>query len=186
MQEKENVLRILEETSKAIKEENPSVIKELSNQTINTASMTQDPDNILVAVIVYSISKILERTNYRELPGWEKFYGVMISSLEKSIQDIKKDDEKKFRKDFEEIRNALDKLSGKLKFYIQDVFRRASINKASRIYEHGISMETTANLLGVTMFELADYAGETGIPDVRGAQTMDVKSRIKIAEDMFK
>ena len=47
-------------------------------------------------------------------------------------------------------------------------------------------MEQTANLLGITMFELADYAGKTGIPDVNLGQTLDVKSRIKIAEDMFK
>jgi hypothetical protein len=76
-------------------------------------------------------------------------------------------------------------LSGNLKKYIQDVFRKASINEASKIYEHGISMEKTAKLLGITMFELAGYAGQTGISDVPESKTLDVRSRIKLAMEMF-
>ena len=55
----------VEEAEKAIKGGNSVKIKELSNQTTNTASLTQDPDNIAVAVIIYSIGKILERGNYQ-------------------------------------------------------------------------------------------------------------------------
>ena len=46
-------------------------------------------------------------------------------------------------------------------------------------------MEQTADLLGITMFELADYAGKTGIGDVPVSRTMDTKTRIKLAMDMF-
>ena len=61
MKERDNILRILIETRRAIENDDPATIKELSNQTIHTASTSQDPDNIAVAVIVYSISKIIER-----------------------------------------------------------------------------------------------------------------------------
>jgi hypothetical protein len=186
MKETDNVLRILQETRDAIEIDNSAIIKDLSNQTINTASLTQDPDNIAVAVIVYALSKIYERKDYRNLPGWGKANSLVKGALDKSIMDLKKNDENKFRKDFEEIRIALEKLSGRLKDYVADVFRKAQVNKASRLYEHGISMESTAKLLGVTMFELAEYAGQTGISEVHGTQTMDVKQRIKIAEGMFK
>ncbi len=185
MKERENVLRILKETKEAMKKCDATKIKLLSNQTTNTASLTQDPDNIMVAVIVYSIGKILERSCYQSLRGWNTFYRNVAVFLDESIKDIEKDDEKGFRKDFEMIRKSINKLSGKLKRYIQEVFRKASINKASRLYEHGVSMEQTAELLGITMFELADYAGKTGIPDVPVARTMDAKTRIKLAMDMF-
>ena len=185
MKERDNVLRILEETKKALEKDDAAEIKTLSNQTTNTASLTQDPDNIAVAVVVYSIGKIMERENYRGMKGWDSFYRIVDKSLERSIEDVKKKDDKGFRKDIEFIRKAINKLSGKLKKYIAEVFRRAQINKASRLYEHGISMEQTAKLLGVTMFELADYAGKTGIPDVPVSKTLDSKSRIKLAMDMF-
>lgn len=185
MQEKENILRIFQETKEALKTEDSAKIKSLSNQTINTASLTHDSDNIAVAVIVYSLSKIIEREGYRKLSGWNNFYNTYIKAIDKIITAIKKDDEKEARENLKLIRKAIDNLSGKLKEYIQDVFRKASINKASRIYEHGISMERTAKLLGITMYELAIYAGQTEISNVPLGKTMDVRSRIKLAMEMF-
>ena len=185
MQEKENVLRIFQETKEAIAKGDVAKIKSLSNQTTNTASLTHDPDNIAVAVIVYSLSKILEREDYRKLPGWNNFYNTYIGAIDKIHVALQKNDEKTFRQNIELIRNAINKLSGKLKGYIQDVFRNASINKASRIYEHGISMEKTSKLLGVSQFELADYAGRGKIHDTPEVRTVNVRSRIKLVTDMF-
>ena len=185
MQERNNVLRIFEETKEAVSRGDSAKIKQLSNQTTNTASLTHDPDNIAVAVVVYSLSKIIEREDYKKLPGWNKFYNTYLSSIDRIIDDIKRKDDVAFRKDMSTIREAIGKLSGKLKDYIQDVFRSASINKASRIYEHGISMEKTAHLLGVTMFELAEYAGKGKHADVPETKTADVRSRIKLAMEMF-
>lgn len=185
MKEVDNVLRILQETRDAIEIDNSAIIRDLSNQTINTASLTKDPDNIAVAVIVYALSKIYERRDYRDLPGWPKVNLVVKDSLNKCVLDLKKNNIKNFKIHFQEIRVALEKLPGKLKNYVEDIFRNSEISKASRLYEHGISMESTAKLLGVTMFEVAEYAGKTGISEVKGTQTMDVKQRIKIAEGMF-
>ncbi len=186
MQEKENILRILKETREDIKDNDSAKLKELSNQTNNTASLTQDPDNIAVAVAVYSISKIIERTEYRSLAGWKDFYKVIISAIDNSIDAIKKDNTQKLKNSLISIRKAVSKLSGKLKTYIKDVFRKAQINKASKIYEHGISMEKTAALLGITMFELAGYAGQKPDANISLTKTIDVKSRIKTAMDMFR
>ncbi len=187
MQEKENVVRILQETGDAIKNNDSFKLKELSDQTIHTASITQDPDNIAVAVAIYSLSKIIERRKYQEFPGWDNFYKSIASALDNSLTSIKKKDDKKIKESLMLIEKIISKLSGTLKIYIQDVFRKAQINKASKIYEHGISMEKTAHLLGITMFELASYAGQKPETyEVPLTKTLDVKSRIKLAEDMFK
>ncbi len=185
MKEKENILRILKETKKALKEENVVKLKEMSNHTTPSASIEQDAVSLLVAVLVYSLSKIVERKDYQKHPGWSKFYKLIMTSIDKSILAVSNGDEKELIGHLELIRKAIRQLSGKLKIYIQDVFRKASINKASRIYEHGVSMERTASLLGITMFELSEYAGKTGIADVPITKTLDVKSRIKIAMEMF-
>ena len=185
MRETDNILRILKETKEAIKSNDTAKIKELSNQTTNTASLTQDPDNIDVAVIVYSIGKILERPNYRDLRGWDDFYRIITSFLDLSIKDVSENNEKGFRKDFQMIHKAINKLSGKLKKYIDEVFRDAQINKASRLYAHGISMAQTAELLGISQYELAEYSGKTGIADAPLSLTMDAKARVKLAMEMF-
>jgi len=185
VQEKENVLRIFEETKEAIKKEDSFKLNELSNQTINTASRTQDPDNIATAVVVYSIGKIIERKKYREFPEWEKLYKKIISSIDDSIKAIKNNKDREFRKSIDSLREYINKLSGKLREYVQDVFRKAQINKASKIYEHGISMERTASLLGISMYDLALYAGQTDMSNNPENKTVDAKFRIKLAMSMF-
>lgn len=185
MKEVGNILRIFQETKKAVEQGDSVQIKLLSNQTNNTASLTGDSDNIAVAVIVYSLSKIIERENYRNLPGWKNFYNLYMKSIDEIILALKKNDEAKARKYLASIREGIEKISGRLKEYIRDVFRNASINKASKLYEHGISMERTSKLLGVTMFELASYAGQR-TNDFAKTKTLEVKQRIKLAEEMFK
>ena len=186
MQERENILRIFQEAKTAFEKGDSAKLKSLSNQTNNTAALTQDPDNIAVAVIVYTLSKIIEREDYKKLPGWDKFYQIHKDSINKKIDALKRGDDDAFRKEIVRIREAMNSLSGRLKTYIQDVLRKASINKASKLYEHGISMEKTASLLGITLFELASYAGQKEDINVQQTRTIDVKARIKMAEDFFR
>jgi hypothetical protein len=185
MQEKENILRILEETIKALKKEDSVQLNSLSNQTIHTASITQDPDNVAVAVIIYSLSKVIERPVYRVQKGWDKLYKNIIIGFEQSIWALKNQDDEHLRDHLKDLRKRLEGFSGGLKKYIQDVFRKASINKASKIYDHGISMEKTSKLLGITMWELATYAGQIQLDDYDLGRTMNTRQRIKLAMEMF-
>lgn len=185
MKERDNILRILEQTLYAVKNDNSTPLKELSDQTIHSASTTGDPDNIAVAVIVYSIGKILSRPDYRQVKGFMAFQKITINALECAINDIKSNKDELFRKDFIRIRQAINKVSGKLKSYIESVFEKAEITKASRIYEHGISAELTSKMLGITLYDLHNYAGKTGISDVPLNDTVGVVDRIKILEKLF-
>lgn len=185
MQEKDNILRIFKEAKEAIIKEDGIALNKLSNQTINTASLTQDPENIAVAVLVYSLSKVVEEKKYQNFVGWKKSLKEIITCIDQAISAIKRQDNNLLTKSLKNIRAKISNLSNKLKSYIKEVFRQASTNKASRIYEHGISMERTASLLGITMFELAGYAGQTNIPESKLCRTCDIKDRIKVAVEMF-
>jgi len=186
MIESENILRILKETKEAIQQNDFSKLKDLSNQTIHSASISQDQDNISVAVTIYSIGKIFDRKDYKSMNGWDNFYKMLLDSLDKSIFYLEKKDLDKFRLNFSFLGKAINKISGKLKGYIEDVFEKAKISKASRIHEHGISLGKTASLLGISLYELADYTGSTGIAEVDLSRTVDEKTRIKLVEDIFK
>jgi uncharacterized protein YihD (DUF1040 family) len=186
MEEPKHVLKVLEETKEAVKKEDTIKLKKLSNQTIHSASVNQDVDSITVAVIIYSLSKFIERTNYKKYPGWNAFFREFMNHINSAILALKENKEEKFRKELRQIRGLVSKISGHFKKHVQDVFKKASINKASRIYEHGISMEKTAKLLGISIWELAEYAGQTGISDVNLNITLPIKQRIKLASDIFK
>ena len=47
-------------------------------------------------------------------------------------------------------------------------------------------MEKTAKILGVSVWELAEYAGKTGIGDVNLGITLPLNQRIKQAEEIFR
>ncbi len=186
MLEKGHVIEVLEKAEKAIKNEDVSEIKELSNQTLHSASIYQDADNISLAVVLYSLSKIIERTSYKEEKGWADFKKNYTTCLSRAKLALKAEDIEVYRDQIACIREHIGKLSGDLKKYIEDVFRKAQINKASRLYEHGLSLEKTAKILGVTIWELNQYVGRTGIADVNYAYTKELEDRIKLAQDIFK
>ena len=185
MKERDNLLYILKKTKNAIKSGKIIELKRLSNKTIHSASIYHDTDNIAIAVIVYALSKVMEREKYHYYSSWPIFLKNCTQNLDYAISALQREDMESFRDAISGIKNSIDKLSGHLKDYLGDVFRKASINKASRIYEHGISMQQTAEMLGISVFELAEYAGKTGISDVNLSVTKGIRERIKIAEDIF-
>lgn len=185
MRDDENLVRILNSSKIAFKNKDSATLKKLSNETLHTSTILQDSANILVAVVIYSLGKILEREKYQKLSGWKNFESLTLSAIKKSIDDLNKQKVKKFTRDFVQIRKAIGKISGKLRKYIEEVFKKSEVSKASRIYEHGISLERTSKLLGITVYDLANYVGKTGISEVRLNETLSVKNRVKILERMF-
>jgi len=183
--ERQNVLDILRKTRIALKTEDVVTLREVSSRTVHSASIYKDPDSVAIAVIVYALSKIIERKKYTTYKEWLPFYKKIMLGIDKCIEDLEAKNLNVFRQDIKDIRVGIDSLSGRLKTYIQDVFRRAQINKASRLYEHGISASETAQLLGITQFELAEYVGRTGIADVDLSITMPIKNRLNFARSLF-
>ena len=186
MHEKEHVIQILEKTKKAIKNDDIARLKELSNQTIHTASTEQDTDSITIAILIYSLSKIIERKHQYGEKECREFCNFAFKEMEKVLKSLRNDGDGAFTKSLEKLMQKLTKSSGEFKNNVEDVFRKARINKASKIYEHGISMEQTANLLGITMYELSSYMGQKGSENSQYSKTMSVKDRIKLAMDFFR
>ena len=186
MHEKAHVIKLLESTREAIKNFDVLRLKELSNQTIHAASTEQDTDSILVAIIVYSMGKIIERDSQRNVKECGDFCKLSYSQLGKAMKFLESNKEESYKRSLHEIMESINKLSPNIKKNIEDVFRKARINKASKIYEHGISMEQTAQLLGISMYELASYAGQREDRNVPLFKTISTKDRIKLAMDFFK
>ena len=183
--ERKNILEILILTRKAIKTDDVLLLKELSNRTVHSSSIYKDPDAIAIAVTIYALAKIIERKRYTIYPGWSRFFAQVSKSIDRAIESVKKRNTKAFRNCMFDIRKAANSLTGHLKIYIQEIFRKARISKASRIYEHGISRAETCKLLGITQWELSEYIGRTGIGDVNLSVTMPIKQRIKMALGLF-
>jgi len=185
MKEVDTILRIITETKSSVESGDSHVLKKLSEQTIHSATISQDPDNIIVAVLVYSLSKVYSRDNYQRMEGWDQFRDSTIKNLSLVMRYLENNDLEHARAHLGKIRNSLNKISGDLGMYIKDIFRKAEINKAFKLYEHGLSSEQTAKLLGISLWDLASYIGQSQIHERSGAIGIPVEKRLKLAEEFF-
>ena len=80
-EEAKHTIEVLEKVIKAIKNEDALALKELSNMTIHTASAAQDTGSITIAVLVYTLSKIIERKHSLKIKNWNVFIRRINSFL---------------------------------------------------------------------------------------------------------
>lgn len=184
MHEHSHVINVLKEAKKAAQIGDIVALKRLSDQTIHMTAIHQDTDNVLVAIVVYSLAKLLERRHSYSDKDFEKYLNYYLKTIDYSVNCIGKDKCELFRNRVKEIMQVKE-LESNLKRSVQDVFQKARINKASKIYEHGISMGATAKLLGISVWELSSYIGQSTIADMKEGKTLDAATRAKRALAFF-
>ena len=182
---KKEIIEILKSSLEAIKKDDVKTLRDLSNRIINSSSITQDEDVITIAVMMYSLSKIFERTDYRKYPGWSLFYETTINSLKGALFALENNDVLNFEKNIKSILDVIDKLDNKLRNYIKDVIHSSQIARGSRLHEHGLSLGRTAELLGIDKWELTEYISKTGISEVKEGVTVNEEKRLRIARRLF-
>lgn len=179
-----HTIQVLESMGEALSVGDPVKLKELSNQTIHSACGIQDPGSLTIAVLAYSLGKLLERRDGMKIRGWDDFVKKFNSYIPLAIKALKENKVEAYENYLLLARKSLSSISGNLRKDINDVLRKASINKASKIYEHGISLGKTADLLGVTQWELADYTGQMKV-DESHTHTLNIKRRAQMALEFF-
>lgn len=186
MEEVTHVIEVLTRARYALEQENTKELRDLSDRTIHAASVYQHTDYILVATIIYALSKIVERKDKINIQNWNSFIREVSSLLSIAISSIQRGKHHQFVKFLGKTKYYMENSSPNIKPLIEELWRKASINKASKIYEHGISLAKTTKLLGVTPWELSEYIGERDNPQVKLNKTIDAKQRVQLAMEFFK
>ena len=183
-EECENDSLVLEEAKIALQSLDAVKLRELSDRTINSSCSFQDPGSITTAVLVYTLSKLVERSDYKKIKSWPIFLKKFNAIIDLAILALSKNNHAAYEKYIKKARELLESSSINLHPYIEEVLKKASINKASKIYEQGISKEKTASLLGITQWELSEYIGQK-VQDSPYSITINTKTRAKMALEFF-
>lgn len=182
MEEVKHVASVLGEAQRALKQQDAVALREISNQTIHCSSCFQDAGTTTMAVVIYALSKLVERQETLKIPRWPEATKKIQSYLTLAQKAVLAEKEAQFEEYMQRIRTTLTSLSINLKPYLQGVLQKASINKAGKIYEHGISLGKTAQLLGISQWELSDYATQKDDPY---HSTINTKTRAQTALEFF-
>ncbi len=183
MEEPEHIKEVITTTLTALKNQDAVRLNQLSNQTIHTASCMQDPGSITLTVIIYTLSKLIERKDYEKIKNWPVFVKKISATLQLALKAVEQERYEVYENYLATARTSFVSLSVNLKPYIEEVLRKSSVNKASKIYEHGISLGQTAKLLGITPWEIQEYLGQKSIDLPQ--KSLDVKKRAKSAMEFF-
>ena len=151
--------------------------KELSNHVIHNASVFQDEDSISIAVLVYSLSKIIERQKDID-------YAKLLSMINSCILSLNEDRDDDFRRAIKNIFTFIRALDKKLSMYINEVINQAQIKKGCKLCEHGVSVARASEVLGISQWELMHYLGKTMIID-NFSEPVNASTRLKFARSLF-
>ena len=178
---KRDILKVLSDVARILEveeEKDVADLRELSNHTIHNASIFQDEDSVSAAILIYSLSKVIERRegkmNYRDLLK-------LINGASGSLKQNRVDE---YRRGIKKLFHFISTIDTKLNLYIEQVINQAEIKKGSKLYAHGISLGRAAEILGISQWELMFYIGKTNIPDVKGG--VRLKDRLSYARSLFK
>ncbi|MCM2325409.1 MAG: hypothetical protein NDI94_03015 [Candidatus Woesearchaeota archaeon] len=172
---KKDILNLLRLSIAAIKEGNLFKLRELSDQVIHNAAIFQDKDSITIAILIYSISKIFK----------DNVDDYVLDYLESGVTNLEIGKINAYESDIKSIMKTMESKNGNTKYYVQEVFEMAEIKKASKIFEHGISMAQVADSLGISLWDLMDYVGKTRIID-NMEQGNGIKARLSFTRGLFR
>lgn len=178
---KKDIISVLEQAISLIEKNNFVDLKELSNHVIHNASIYQDVDSIQCAVVIYALSKILERT---EQEG-KKVSSAIIGNLGKAKEHLENNNEDLYRNSMKVILKEISQTDDKLVMFIQNVIEKANIVKGSSMYGHGISIAKAAEIFGTNQWDLMSFVGKTRIADREG-ESGDITKRLSFAKKLFK
>lgn len=176
---KEDILDVLKKAIILLDtEEHPGQgLTEVSDHVIHDATLYQDEDSISTAIFIYALSKTIGKCCEKGIP-----FKQFADPLRKMQDHLNKNNYKLFRDELKQAIREIKKTDEKLNVYVQEVFERAKIKKGSKMHEHGVSIARTAEILGISQWELQQYVG---IQPETSKQTMPVRRRLEITRALF-
>ena len=117
---KKDILDMLEKGTLALREMDSSGLREISDHTIHSASIYQDKNSVIIAVAMYSLSKVVERSRGKEQQE-------LLAVLEDALDKLQKDDIGSYEQAMKNLMEHISELDKKLKMYIHHVISEAEI-----------------------------------------------------------
>jgi Asp-tRNA(Asn)/Glu-tRNA(Gln) amidotransferase C subunit len=151
-------------------------IRNISNHTIHNATIFQDEDSISIAILIYALSKVIERS-FGKI-NYMKF----LDLLNGARSHLDKKNEDKYRKSIKSVFGEISKIDKRAELYVEEVINQAQIKKGSKLHEHGVSIGRAAEILGISQWELANYVGKTSLTDI---ETINAIDRVKFVRGLF-
>lgn len=141
--------------------------RDLSRRLTDESTLTQDTDVINLALIAYSLNKIMSKDHFRE-----KTSGL-FSETKKKLD----------RMDFDGVLKNIEDFDRRHGFFHGTLVDKARTKIGSRMYSQGISLSQSSELTGADVSNIQEYAAGTKTHEEVGGRSL--KERVELARKLF-
>ncbi|MBL7056430.1 hypothetical protein ISS07_05955 [Candidatus Woesearchaeota archaeon] len=176
---REDAASVLEHASQILRvKEDKDIfeLRSLSNRIIHNASLFQDECSVSVAVLIYSLYKVISRRDNH------LNYLKIVKLMDRMLYSLRNNDEVRFKELIKQAFSEVSRIDNKLGMYVSEVITEAQVKKGCKLCEHGLSIAKASEVMGVSQWELMKYFGNTSMEDVPG---VGVTERLKLARGLF-
>ena len=173
---KGDIISVLNNAIQAILKGELGALREESDHIIHCSAIFQRQESIQTAVVIYALAKILERGKTVD--------AKVMDAIRKAISFMQADNLRGFNTEIHALFDMINAVDNQLSNYMQHVVTEAQIKKGSKIYEHGISMGKTAEIFGLSQWELMKYIGKTRASE-ESVETIPIRQRMSFMRQLF-
>ena len=152
-------------------------LKTLSDHAIEDVAVSKDLDVISITVLIYSMYKVTETLSDKE-------YKTLLHELQNAKTALEQNNYGKYNQSIRTLFQIVKKSSTQAKEHLQDVMQAARIKKGTALLEHGLSMGQAAGLMGLSNWDLQQYAGKTTSLEIH-TESVPAKKRLQWALQLF-
>jgi len=152
-------------------------LKTLSDHAIEDIAVQKDLELVSVTVLLYSIYKVvscMETTSYTQL----------LQELKNAQLSLEQRNLGKYNGSIKRLYGLVRKCNAQVKEHLNDVMQAARIKKGATLLQHGLSIGQAAGLMGLSNWELQQYAGKTTALD-QHTENIPAQNRMKKALQLF-
>jgi len=152
-------------------------LKTLSEEAIEDVALYKDLDLVSVTVLIYSLYKIVKCVP-------EQDYEDILTEIKFAKKELASGNLGTYNKNIRSLFNRIKKCNAKVKVHLQDVMEAAKIKESSFLLHKGLSIGQAAGLMGLSNWDLQQYAGKT-ISLEQNRERLSAKKRMIVALKLF-
>lgn len=150
-------------------------LKELSDHAIEDVAVLKDLDVISITVLIYSIYKVVKSLN-------DVDYRTLLGQLKKTRNSLQQGDYGSYNNNMKLLFDIVRRGNAQVREHLQDVMQAARIKKGTTLLEKGLSIGQAAGLMGLSNWDLQQYAGKT---PVLGSHNEAVPAKLRVKKALL-
>jgi len=178
----ETILRL----NKAFTKGSPHELREVTNQSTSNFAIYQAKIWLSLALISYTLSKIVEKPRYEKLASkGTKFSDSVSNGLQKAAALCKLGKVADCQAELDDVIQKIQTMESRDARFLSNLIVKGRTKVAATMYAQGLSLDTVVELTGAERNEVLNYSGKTTMPDRMG-RTLSASERMAYARKLVR